>query len=73
MLNSAFLYSFQSNKETENQMFKIGLGRIGCLLIQPHCFSNFNTYLIMINVVITGLYNRGQQDEYIELDAQQKN
>ena len=31
MLNSAFLYSFQSNKETENQMFKIGLGRIGCL------------------------------------------
>ena len=32
MLNSAFLYSFQSNKETENQMFKIGLGRIGCLL-----------------------------------------
>ncbi len=21
MLNSAFLYSFQSNKETENQMF----------------------------------------------------
>ena len=33
MLNSAFLYSFQSNKETENQMFKIGLGRIGCLLI----------------------------------------
>lgn len=33
MLNSAFLYSFQSNKETENQMFKIGLGRIGCLLL----------------------------------------
>ncbi len=33
MLNSAFLYSFQSNKETENQMFKIGLGRIGCLLM----------------------------------------
>lgn len=33
MLNSAFLYSFQSNKETENQMFKIGLGRIGCLQI----------------------------------------
>ena len=31
MLNSAFLYSFQSNKEAENQMFKIGLGRIGCL------------------------------------------
>ena len=31
MLNSAFLYSFQSNKETENLMFKIGLGRIGCL------------------------------------------
>ena len=30
MLNPAFLYSFQSNKETENQMFKIGLGRIGC-------------------------------------------
>lgn len=26
----------------------------------------------MINAVITGLYNRGQQDEYIELDAQQK-
>ena len=23
----------------------------------------------MINVVITGLYNRGQQDEYIELEA----
>ena len=33
MLNSAFLYSFQSNKETENQMFKIGLGRIGCLQV----------------------------------------
>ena len=31
MLNSAFLYSFQSNKETENQMFKIGSGKIGCL------------------------------------------
>ena len=31
MLNSSFLYSFQSNKETENQMLKIGLGRIGCL------------------------------------------
>ena len=35
MLNSAFLYSFQSNKETENQMFKTGLGRIGCL--RTHC------------------------------------
>lgn len=31
MLNPAFLYSFLSNKETESQMFKIGLGRIGCL------------------------------------------
>ena len=31
MLNSAFLYSFQSNKEAENQKFKIGLGRIGHL------------------------------------------
>lgn len=39
MLNSAFLYSFQSNKETENQMFKIGLGRIGCLQLvdSVHC------------------------------------
>ena len=36
MLNSAFLYSFQSNKETENQMFKIGLGRIGCLHLKDN-------------------------------------
>ena len=28
MLNSAFLYSFQSNKETENQMFKISWGEL---------------------------------------------
>ena len=39
MLNSAFLYSFQSNKETENQMFKIGLGRIGCLLVYLHALA----------------------------------
>ena len=31
MLNSAFLYSFQSNKEAENQMFKISLLSTGCL------------------------------------------
>ena len=33
MLNPTFLYSFQSNKKAEKQMFKIGLGRIGCLQI----------------------------------------
>ena len=35
MLYPAFLYSFQSNKETENQKFKISLGRVGCLPEEP--------------------------------------
>lgn len=47
MLNSAFLYSFQSNKETENQMFKIGLGRIGCLQISLTSAGIMSTWFLI--------------------------
>ena len=71
MLNPAFLYSFQSNKETENQMFKIGLGRIGCLPLIIILFSfkrivheyrewNFsnviNAVILVFIIVVTLLY-----------------